>query len=239
MSSAFEQPEMRNTRSHWTRFKNRFSYGLLTQELLDRLAKLGLILYPYYVVREMPILRPEYETNNIDFEARFLDESELSMVSDIPERPRELDRIRARLEHGNCFGVWVKGEFAAYSWYSSKDVPAAVGGAALCPLPPNTLYLYDAFVRPRFRGKQVAGFMRHKLHNALRSNGAECCVSISLAFNKSTRRFKAKLGAEETEFRFLIALNNFGGFDLRIRRNQLFLDTPRFTRLRQFNDPRL
>jgi hypothetical protein len=230
---------MTDNRSFWTRLKSRLSYGLLTQELLDRLASFGLILYPYYVVREMPLQRPEYDTNNCDFEARILDESELSIVSEIPERPRDLSRIRARLEHGNCFGVWVMGEFAAYSWYSSKDVPAAVGGAALCPCPSNTLYLYDAFVRPRFRGQQVAGFMRHKLHSALRSNGAQCCVSISLAFNKSTRRFKAKLGAEETELRFLIALKNSGGIDLRIRQNELFLDTPRFTRLRQFNEPRL
>lgn len=230
---------MNDNRSLWSRLKNRLSYGLLTQELLDRLASLGLILYPYYVVRELPLHRPEYDTDSIDFEARFLDGSELSLVSEIPERTRDLSRIRARLEHGNCFGVWVMGEFAAYSWYSTKDVPAAVGGAALCPLPPNTLYLYDAFVRPRFRGQQVAGFMRHKLHSALRDNGAECCVSISLAFNTSTRRFKAKLGAEETELRFLIALKNSGGIDLRIRQNELFLDTPRFTRLLQFNEPRL
>ena len=137
---------MTDNRSFWTRLKSRLSYGLLTQELLDRLASFGLILYPYYVVREMPLQRPEYDTNNCDFEARILDESELSIVSEIPERPRDLSRIRARLEHGNCFGVWVMGEFAAYSWYSSKDVPAAVGGAALCPCPSNTLYLYDAFV---------------------------------------------------------------------------------------------
>ena len=230
---------MTENRSLWTRLKSRLSYGLLTQELLDRLAKFGLILYPYYVVREMPLQRPEYETNNIDFEARFLDESELSIVTEIPERPRDLSRIRARLEHGNCFGVWVMGEFAAYRWYSTRDIPAAVGGAALCPLPPNTLYLYDAFVRPPFRGQRVAGLMRHKLHNELRSNGAECCVSLSLAFNKSTRRFKARLGAEETELRFLIALKRSGGIDLRIRQNRQFLDTPRFTRLRQFNEPRL
>ena len=230
---------MNDNRSSWTRLKSRLTYGLLTQELLDRLARFGLILYPYYVVREMPLRRPEYDTNNFDLEARFLDGSELSLVSEIPERTRDLSRIRARLEHGNCFGVWVMGEFAAYSWYSTKDVPAAVGGAALCPLPPNTLYLYDAFVRPRFRGQQVAGFMRHKLHSALRSNGTQCCVSISLAFNKSTRQFKAKLGAEETELRFLIALKNSGGIDLRIRQNELFLDTPRFTRLLQFNEPRL
>jgi hypothetical protein len=230
---------MTDNRSLWTRLTNRLSYGLLTQELLDRLASFGLILYPYYVVRETPLKRPEYETDNIDFDSRFLQESELSLVSEIPERPRDLSRIRARLEYGNCFGVWVMGEFAAYSWYSTKNVPAAVGGAALCRLPPNTLYLYDAFVRPQFRGQEVAGFMRHKLHSALRSDGAECCVSISLAFNKSTRRFKAKLGAEETELRLLIALKNSGGIDLRIRQNQLFLDTPRFTRLRQFNEPRL
>ena len=230
---------MSTDNSHWTRFKGRLNYGLLTQELLDRLAKIGLICYPYYVVREMPLRRPDIEANAAGFEARFLDESELSEISEIPERPRDLSRIRARLEYGNCFGVWVDGEFAAFSWYSSRDVPAAVGGQPLCALPPNALYLYDAFVRPRFRGRQVAGFMRHKLHEALRSEGAECCVSISLAFNKSTRRFKARLGAEETELRLLLAIKKTGGIDFRIRRMLPFIDTPRFTGLRRFNEPRL
>jgi hypothetical protein len=230
---------MSNDNSHWVRLKRRLNYGLLTQELLDRLARIGLICYPYYIVREMPLPRPEFEGSTMGFEARFLDESELSEISEIPERPRELSRIRARLDYGNCFGVWVASELAAYSWYSTRDVPAAVGGHSLCSLPPKTVYLYDAFVRPKFRGRQIAGFMRHRLHDVLRSHGTECCISISLAFNKSTRRFKAKLGAEESELRFLLALKKAGGIDFRIRQNQLFLDTPRFTRLRDFNEPRL
>jgi GNAT superfamily N-acetyltransferase len=230
---------MNNNNSHWFRFKRKLSYGLLTQELLDRLAKMGLICYPYYIVREMPLRRPEFEASTMGIEARFLDESELSEISDIPERPRDLSRIRARLDCGDCFGVWVDGELAAYSWYSTRDVPAAVGGHALCSLPPNTVYLYDAFVRPKFRGRQIAGFMRHRLHDALRSQGAECCISISLAFNKSTRRFKGKLGAVEAELRFLLALKGAGGIDFRIQQKQQFIDTPRFTGLRQFNEPRL
>jgi ribosomal protein S18 acetylase RimI-like enzyme len=225
--------------THWSRLKGRLSYGLLTQELLDRIARLGLICYPYYVVREMPLQRPEFEVNKANFEARFLDDSELSFLSAVPERPRELSRIRQRLAYGRCFGVWVDGEFAAFSWHSSKELPAAVGGQPLCALPPNTLYLYDAFVRPQFRGRQVAGYMRHKLHEALGNDGTECCVSISLAFNQSTRRFKAKLGADETELRLLLAIKNTGGFDFRIKRNKPFVDTPRFMVLRQFNDPRL
>ena len=47
--------------THWSRLNGRLSYGLLTQELLDRVARIGLICYPYYVVREMPIQRPEFE----------------------------------------------------------------------------------------------------------------------------------------------------------------------------------
>jgi ribosomal protein S18 acetylase RimI-like enzyme len=225
--------------THWNRLKGRLNYGLLIQELLDRLAKIGLTCYPYYVVREMPLRRPELDADAEGLEARFLNESELSLVSDIPERPRDLSRLRARRRYGDCFGVWVDGEFAAFSWYSSKEIPAAVGGQPLCPLPPHTLYLYDAFVRPGFRGRQVAGYMRHRLHEALHKDGAQCCASISLAFNKSTRRFKAKLGAEETELRLLLALKNFVGVDFRIRRTISFIDAPRFMVLRRLNEPRL
>lgn len=230
---------MTTSAGFWTRLRRRFKHGLLTQEMLDRMAKIGLVFYPYYLVREMPMHRPEIDAQGAGLEARFLTDSELSEISNIPERPRDLARIRLRLKHGKCFGVWVDGQFAAYSWYSSKNIPAAIGGQPLCPLPPKTIYLYDAFVRPDFRGRQVAGFMRNKLHAALSEEGIENCISISLAFNKSSRRFKSKLGSRESELRLLLSITALGGIDLRIRQNEDFVPTPRIVRLRRFTEPRL
>jgi ribosomal protein S18 acetylase RimI-like enzyme len=218
-------------RGFWQRLSARLKYGQVIQEILDRLAKTGVSIYPYFVVRETPLERPELDAAGAGLEARFLETAELIEVSRIPMRPQNLARLESRLEHGNCFGIWENGRLAAYCWYSTRRVPMAAGGQPLCALPEHTVYLYDAYVRPEFRGRSVAGYMRHKLHGVLASEGARSFVSISLAFNTSTRRFKSHLGAEEIELRLLFTVARIGGFDLRLSQRDAFLATPRIKRV--------
>ena len=78
--------------------------------------------------------------------------------------------------------------------------------------------------------------MRHKLHEALQQEGAESGVSITLAFNKSSRKFKSKLGAEETELRLLLGVTRLGGFDMRISQSHDFFATPRIRRLNSYSE---
>ena len=100
--------------------------------------------------------RPELAELGDGLEARFLDAVELVDVSRIPQRRHDLVQLEKRLQSGRCFGIFEEGQLAAYSWYSTKKIPAAAGGHSLCPLPKNTLYLYDAYVRPEFRGRKIA-----------------------------------------------------------------------------------
>lgn len=218
---------MTSSNSILARFRARLKHGLLTQEVLDRLAKIGVCAYPYFLVRELPLERPELAECGEGLDSRFLEPAELIEVSKIPQRPRDLVRLEGRLQKGGCFGIFEAGKLAAYSWYSSGKIPTAMGGHALCKLPGNTLYLYDAYVRPEFRGRRIAGLMRHQLHQALAMQGATSFISITLAFNKSSRRFKSKLGAEEFETRFLFSIARLGGFDIRLSRSEKFVEAPR------------
>lgn len=210
------------------RLRTRLKHGLMTQELLDRVARFGLRCYPYFLVRERPMQRPEIDRLGAGLEVRFLETLELSEVCELRDRQRDLDRLIRRQQKGNCFGVWDSDRLVAYSWYSRGDVPTASGGKPLCPLPDEYLYLYDAYVCPEYRGRRIAAYMRHKLHEALSLKGATEFVSVTLAFNKSSRRFKSRLGAQETELRLLLTVAFLGGFDMRISRWTDFLTTPRF-----------
>ncbi|MFT5418686.1 MAG: GNAT superfamily N-acetyltransferase [Gammaproteobacteria bacterium] len=218
---------MTSSNSIRSRFRARLKHGLLTQEILDRLAQFGVCFYPYFLVRELPLKRPELSECGEGLYSRFLEPSELIEVSKIPQRPRDLVRLEMRLQNGGCFGVFEAGQLAAYSWYSSEKIPTAIGGHVLCKLPSNTLYLYDAYVRPEFRGRRIAGLMRHQLHEALAQQEVTTFISISLAFNKSSRRFKSKLGAEEFETRLLFSIARLGGLDIRLSRSNKFVDAPR------------
>ena len=147
-------------RTFLERLRTRLRHGLMTQELLDRVARLGLRIYPYYLVRELPMERPDIDKLGTGLDVRFLETSELSEVCELRNRPRDLDRLKGRLKEGNCFGVWDGDRLVAYSWYSSGDVPTAFGGKSLCPLPEKGLYLYDAYVCPEYRGRRLARYER-------------------------------------------------------------------------------
>lgn len=214
------------------RFANRLRHGLLTQEVLDRLARAGLRIYPYFLVYETLRDRPELTEGREGFETRFLRHDELAAVSEIPARPQRLERLRARTTNGACFGVWHGPSLAAYTWYSSRHLPAAAGGHRLCALPPRAAYLYDAYVLPEYRGHRIAGFMRHKCYEALAETGFEHFFSVTLAFNRSSRRFKDKLAAEEFETRLLVSLGRLYGIDCCVSRKQNRIDAPRVLRIR-------
>lgn len=215
----------------FSRLATRLKHGLATQELLDRLARRGLFMYPYQLVQELPLERPLTAPGET-FRTRFLEAHEIGLVSDIVERPRRLEGLEARLTRGRCFGVFDGDTLAAYSWYMHDYVPTAAGGYTLCPLPETAAYLYDAYVCRQYRGQRLAGYMRHELHHALRALGKERFVSISLTFNRSTRRFKARLGADEFESRLLLSPRRGGGIDIRLRRRKALLATPRALRVR-------
>lgn len=220
------------TASWLQRFASRARHGQLVQEVLDRMARRGVFVYPYQLVHERAGTEPEANEGVERFEMRFLDPSEVDAVLSIRERPRNPDKTKQRFRSGGCFGVWDGDTLAAYSWYSTERVPVAAGGTRLCSLPAGYLYLYDAYVLRAYRGFRLAGLMRYRLYEALRDTGATDFASISLTFNRSTRRFKARLGAVEVEHRLQLSTRAFGGIDVRLRRRVAHeFDTPRLLRI--------
>ena len=213
--------------SAWLRFRNRLRFGLATQEVLDRLARCGLVIYPYYFVDEpvrprAGLVRPE------TLEFRQLDESWVHRFSSLPDRPRNEAITRAFLEYATCIVALEHGEIVAHSWYTTHHIKGIAGANPIAALPPHCAYLFDMFVCRRARGRLVAALLRNHVHGLLAAMGIRHAISVSLVFNSSTRRFKAKLGSSEPELRLLLRLKPFPGIDLRLRRRPWLLSTPRF-----------
>jgi len=99
--------------------------------------------------------------------------------------------------------------------------------SAIVPLPADCAYLFDMFVCRSARGRNVAALLRNHVHGLLAEKGVRNAISVSLVFNKSTRKFKAKLGSIESELRLLLRIKPFTGLDVRLHRKPWFLDTPR------------
>lgn len=211
--------------SAWLRFRNRLRFGLATQEVLDRLARCGLVVYPYYLVNEPVRARTDIECP-AGLEFRKLDASWIHEFASLADRPRDEAKIRALLEFATCIVAVDRGEMVAHSWYTTHHMKGIAGGKPIASLPPHCAYLFDMFVCRRARGRQVAALLRNHVHALLSGMGVRHAISVSLAFNASTRKFKAKLGSTEPELRLLLRLKPFPGIDLRLRRKPWLLSTP-------------
>jgi GNAT superfamily N-acetyltransferase len=112
-------------------------------------------------------------------------------------------------------------------------------GTTLLPLTPAQAYLFDMYVAPRYRGLRLAPLLRRRILRELADAGRSHCYSLSLAGNRSTRRFKARLGAREVELRIYVhlRLGSLPGLDLRLWRGGERTAAPRFKRVRAAASP--
>lgn len=211
--------------SAWERFRNRLRFGLATQEILDRLARLGVVIYPYCFVEE-PV-RPRVELEQPEgLEFRQIGPDAAHLLAHLPERPRDEAKIRSAMAFATCIAALERGEVVAYSWFSQHHLKGITGNVPIAALPAGCAYLFDMFVCRRARGRQVAAQLRNHVHGLLATKGVRHAISVSLVFNRSTRKFKEKLGAVETELRLLLRIKPFAGLDVRLHRKSWLLDTP-------------
>ena len=236
MSSAPAPQTVMPTSSAWSRFRNRLRFGLATQEVLDRLARVGLVIYPYYFVHE-PV-RPRADLERPEgLEFRRIDPASVKLVTGLPERPRDEAKIRSYLATATCIGAFEHGELVAYTWYTQDHLKGLSGAEPIAALPPASAYIFDMFVCRRARGHSVAALLRNHVHELLAAQDVRHAISVSLVFNKSTRKFKAKLGAVENELRVLLRIKPFPGLDVRLHRRPWVLSTPLAHVVRQEPEP--
>lgn len=207
-------------RQIWRRLLGRLRYGLLIQELLDRLSRLGLIIYPYFVVRE-----PESPDPAMTPDAR--SSFRLLRAADVDDVVRVLaGRITSQvylelLTLAECMGVFHDQKLAGYTWARLDYVPVPDGlGQPVFELQPDEAYLFDMYVAPAYRGFRLAGILRQSMQRELIRRGRTCFYSLTLAFNRASRRFKSRLGAREVELRMHVRLRirSLPGFDVRLWR---------------------
>ena len=200
------------------RLRGRIKHGLLTQEILDRLGVLGIRLAPYLIVDESPGALIDFEREISGCSIRPLGASEMHMVANMPNRKRDFEEVLSRLEFAECLGAFVGDTLAGYTWSRRDQVSRLRGGIQLHRLSHDEAYLFDMYVDKDFRGMSLAPLLRHHLFQHLTSQGVRRFYSMTAYFNRSSRKFKAKLGARELELRFTIGFWSRLNADFLLRR---------------------
>ena len=228
-------------RSLVIRLQERFRYGLAVQEVLDSLHRwFRVIVCPYYVVQEdcRPTSLPGNEMPE-HYEIRFLDESDLDALRQIASAPPPTGRLEASMQRGRCLGLFLDKRLAACSWSRTDFIPVPNSGRApLRALADDEAYLFGALVSRDYRGRRLAPVLRQAAYRLLKQTGKRRLYSVTLVFNRSSRRFKARLGARELELRLVLGIARWRAIDIRVRRLAGDAQSPAFTLL-DLSTPRL
>jgi hypothetical protein len=202
-------------RSFSTKFHERLRYGLGAQEALDRLTRIGLIYYPYYLVAERAREEPATNAEHGTLTVATLGPEQARLVAEFPCRPLNLDRVVERMRATTCHGVFYRGELAGYSWADFSAVRAPLTLVPLFALDERSVYLLDMYVARAHRGKRLAPWLRYQVYREVMRAGRDKIYSITFVNNQSSRRFKARLGAIEIEKRLVVGIKSLIAYDTR------------------------
>jgi hypothetical protein len=222
----------RSWRDTLPRFWGRLKHGLLTQEILDRLARAGLIIYPYFVALESAEASGDAQLA-AGQSIRALTADDAAQMLRVDAR-YPVGPFTARLARAECLGLFVGAELVGYSWARLDRVPIpGSAGATLFELQAHEAYLFDIFVAVGYRGLRLADVIRRAVHSDLARRGRTRFYSFTLAFNRSPRRLLARAGVRDLELRLFLGLGRRSpvGLDARLWRQAPYLRTFRLTRV--------
>lgn len=182
-------------------------HGLLLQEGLNRLGRLGLLMRPYVVYLEKDPDVGEEPAALESISVRELTPADLPALYALPHHDVPNHDYDRRFEAGDVSCAAFDGErLVAFTWAKLKEFPGISGGPPLRSLKPDEAYLYDAYTHPSYRGRGIVPVLRKHLYRILAARGHSRCYSVTLMFNRSARRFKEKLRARAIERRLAVRL---------------------------------
>ncbi|TMU56699.1 GNAT family N-acetyltransferase [Flagellimonas algicola] len=171
-------------------------HGLFLHMLQNFMSRLGLDFAPYYWVQEdfnaykSPQINDDKEKYTISF------------LSDEEVKSMKRGSIR-KFKGTKLIGLKHNNQIAAFHCAEQRDF---VFKGKKMKLKKNEAYLLNMYTFQNYRGKNLAPYLRHATYDLLKEEGVDTFYSISDYLNKSTHKFKKKLGAEPLQLYLSIAL---------------------------------
>lgn len=175
----------------------RMRHGLVLFSILNFLRRFGVYINPYWVDLESLAFCPEpslkddpglYHLDSINKEDVLLLYHQLRWNTDTLT-----DHIKSEFRG---VGLYRNEELEAFMMIRTKSF--AFFGKEF-QLGQNEAYLENMYTYEKFRGKNLAPYLRYQCYKLLAAEGRTNCYSITQYFNTSSRKFKAKLGAKPSE----------------------------------------
>jgi len=172
-----------------------YKKGVLLNYFFDQLSKKRIEITPFYLVKE-GIIDSEKEpatTKLSPCETVLLGPADFTGLAARRERDMSVEGMMQMHNDGkHCMGIKHKGEIVAYGWY---ELGICHNKYLKFPLKENEAYLSGARTFEKYRGNNLAPYLRHQMYLHLKEKGYTTLYSITLFGNVSSILFKKKLGA--------------------------------------------
>ena len=200
------------------RLKQKIKYNSLFRILHDGLVKAGIKISFFYLVKEGLYREiPELELNKFpDYDLIILDENDITLLSTIPERTLSKEKLLKLLkDECICFGLKKENDLAAVTWVNLKECSY---GSFNLPMKEEEACLFGAYTLIKYRGENLAPFIRYQCYKELKKMGKNTLYSISEALNRQSINFKKKLDARFIFLGLHVCLFNKFKFSIPLRK---------------------
>jgi hypothetical protein len=173
--------------------RQKFKYGLVWYSIRNILAQLGLDILLYYWVVEgkIAVSAPPIKDREARYSLRYLRREELEVMNQISGVNAETMQLQMD-EGAECVGMVCDDVIAAVMFIEYGTI---VFKKRRFELKSNEAYLSNMYTFNAYRGKNLAPYLRYQSYLLLQERGFDTFYSVTDYWNKSSIKFKEKLGA--------------------------------------------
>jgi hypothetical protein len=197
--------------------KTRIKQHMVLLSITHLLERIGIKIAPYYLTLEsLPAEKAiKFDAALKSLSSRILTPPEVAAMYSSPELKNLAGSISRRLKEGClCFALERNYEIAAFMWcnlqYCDTDF-------IKFKLQDNEAYLFGARTMDKFRGSNMAPFLRIQLYRYLTDTGRTKYYSITEYFNEPARNFKKKLKAKHIRLSVYFCMFNRLKWNIKLR----------------------
>ena len=182
----------------------RIQDGQVLFSIRNLLIRVGIHIGPYYWVREgaYPIDEPDIRLDPTKCKVSYFDLKELEEIKKT-ETSFGSDFTGLLKDGQKCLGIKVDDEIAAFMFIQYDDL---LFRGRMFRLDENEVYLQNMFTYEKFRGKNLAPYLRFHCYQLLNKEGIDNIFSVTTYFNKSAMNFKKKLKAQNLQLNLYLIL---------------------------------
>lgn len=173
-------------------------HGMFWHGVRNNLARLGLDIMPYYLFNAslQSVDSPTVKINDLDLKLTVFGESEINFIKNSIigiEDKYLLEYIR---DGETCMGLKHLNEIVAYQFIRRQSFYFR---KRYFNLGESDSYLHSVYVFEKYRGKNIASYLRYHSLNLLEKENIENYYSISEYFNKSAIRYQRKSNVKKVK----------------------------------------